>query len=64
VRLEGLDKLGGKIHLIGTRSSDLTACSIVSQPTTLPRAASEVEIKVGLLDHLSVCMYVCMSVTS
>jgi hypothetical protein len=37
VRLEGLGKLK-KIHLIGTRSPDLPACSILSQPTTLPRA--------------------------
>jgi hypothetical protein len=36
LRLEGLDKL--KIHLIGIRSRDLPACSIVPQPTTLPRA--------------------------
>jgi hypothetical protein len=27
----------GKIHLIGTRTRDLPACSIVPQPTTLPR---------------------------
>jgi hypothetical protein len=30
VRLEGLDQL--KIHLIGTRTRDLPACSIVPQP--------------------------------
>jgi hypothetical protein len=36
-QLEGLSKLK-KIHLIGTRSRDLPACSIVPQPTTLPRA--------------------------
>jgi hypothetical protein len=36
VRLEGLGKLK-KIHLIGNRSRDLPACSIVSQPTALPR---------------------------
>jgi hypothetical protein len=40
VRLEGLGKLK-KIHLIRTRSRDLPACSIVSQPTTLPRGPSE-----------------------
>jgi hypothetical protein len=34
VRLEGLGKLK-KIHLIGTRTLDLPACSIVPQPTTL-----------------------------
>jgi hypothetical protein len=27
-----------KIHLIGTRTHDLSACSIVPQPTTLPRS--------------------------
>jgi hypothetical protein len=37
VRLEGLSKLKKKIHLIGTRTRDLPACSIVPQPTTLPR---------------------------
>jgi hypothetical protein len=38
VRLEGLGQLK-KIHLIGTRTRNLPACSIVPQPTTLPRAA-------------------------
>jgi hypothetical protein len=38
VRLEGLSQLKKKIHLIGIRSRDLTACSIVPQPTTLLRA--------------------------
>jgi hypothetical protein len=37
VRLEGLGQLK-KIHLIGIRTRDLAACSIVPQPTTLPRA--------------------------
>jgi hypothetical protein len=37
VRLEGSGQFK-KIHLIGTRSRDLPACSIVPQPTTLPRA--------------------------
>jgi hypothetical protein len=36
VRLEGLGQLK-KIHLIGIRTRDLPACSIVPQPTTLPR---------------------------
>jgi hypothetical protein len=36
VRLEGLRKLK-IIHLNGTRTRDLPACSIVPQPTTLPR---------------------------
>jgi hypothetical protein len=38
VRLEGLGQLKKKIHLIGTRTRDLPACSIVPEPTTLPRA--------------------------
>jgi hypothetical protein len=37
VRLEGLDQLK-RIHLIGTRTRELPACSIVPQPTMLPRA--------------------------
>jgi hypothetical protein len=37
VRLEGLGQLK-KIHLIGTWTRDLPACSIVPQPTTLPCA--------------------------
>jgi hypothetical protein len=37
MRLEGLDQLK-KIHLIGTRSRDHPACSIVPQPTTISRA--------------------------
>jgi hypothetical protein len=51
VRLEGLGQLK-KILLIGTRARDLPACSIVPQPTTLPRAptylqAKEKSIEVG-----------------
>jgi hypothetical protein len=39
VRLEGLGQLKEKkIHLIGTRNRDFPACSIMPQPTTLPRA--------------------------
>jgi hypothetical protein len=37
VRLEGLVKLK-EVHLIGARTRDLPDCSIVPQPTTLPRA--------------------------
>jgi hypothetical protein len=37
VRLEELAKLKKKIHLIGIRTRDLPACSIVPQSTTLPR---------------------------
>jgi hypothetical protein len=35
--LEGLDKLKELIDFIGTRNRDLLACSMVPQPTTLPR---------------------------
>jgi hypothetical protein len=35
--MEGLGQVK-KIHLIATRTRDLLACSIVPQPTTLPRA--------------------------
>jgi hypothetical protein len=38
-RMEGLGNLK-KFHVIGIRSRDLPACSIVPQPTTLPRASS------------------------
>jgi hypothetical protein len=37
VRLEGLGKLK-KFTPSGTRTGDLPACSIVPQPTALPRA--------------------------
>jgi hypothetical protein len=30
-----------KIYLVGTRTRDLPACSIVPQPTTLPRAPED-----------------------
>jgi hypothetical protein len=34
-----------KIHLIGTRTRDLPACSIVPQPTTLPRAPRNYDLQ-------------------
>jgi hypothetical protein len=37
-RLEGLGQLKISNDLIGTRSRDFPACSIVPKPTTLPRA--------------------------
>jgi hypothetical protein len=46
VRLEGLGQLQN-VHLIGTRSRDLPACSIVPQQTTLPRAPSIMLIAVN-----------------
>jgi hypothetical protein len=41
VRLKGLGQL--KKILIGTPSRDLPVCSIVPQPTTLPRARMKLE---------------------
>jgi hypothetical protein len=38
VRLEGLGKLKKIDYLIGNQSRNLPDCSVVSQPTTLPRA--------------------------
>jgi hypothetical protein len=52
VRLEGLSKLKKKIHLIGTRSRDLPACTIVSQPTMLLRAPNETKC---IIHTYSVC---------
>jgi hypothetical protein len=37
MRLEGLGKLKKSDDLIGHRNGNLPACSIVPQPTTLPR---------------------------
>jgi hypothetical protein len=37
VRLEGLGKLKNINDLIGTRTRDIPVCSIVPQPSTLPR---------------------------
>jgi hypothetical protein len=42
VQLEGLGKLK-KIHPISIRSRDLSACSIVPQPTMLPRAPDRIK---------------------
>jgi hypothetical protein len=51
VRQEGLGQFK-KIHLIGTRTRDLPACSIVPQPTTLPRApATNINIWYSLLEE-------------
>jgi hypothetical protein len=41
VRLQGLGKLKKSNDLIGNRTSDLLAFSIVPQPTTIPRAPNE-----------------------
>jgi hypothetical protein len=41
VRLEGLGKLKKFIDFIGSRTSDLPACSIVPKKTPWPESASE-----------------------
>jgi hypothetical protein len=40
--VEGLGKFKKSIDLIGLKTRDLSACSIVPQPTTLPRAPLKV----------------------
>jgi hypothetical protein len=40
VQLEGLGQLNKSDDLIGNQTHDLSACSTVLQPTTLPRALS------------------------
>jgi hypothetical protein len=52
VRLEGLGKLKKKIDLVGTRSRDLPAYSIVPQPITLPHAPNP-ENKIQILNFLN-----------
>jgi hypothetical protein len=42
--LEGLGKLKKSNDLLGIRTSDLPACSILPQPPTLPRATDNDEI--------------------
>jgi hypothetical protein len=42
VRQEGLDKLKKSSYLIGNRSRDLLACSILPEAITLPRAPNNI----------------------
>jgi hypothetical protein len=49
MRLEGLGQLKKSSDLIGIRNRDLTACSIMPQPTTLPR----VDIKLNKIRYIS-----------
>jgi hypothetical protein len=52
VRLEGLGKLKRSTSS-GTRTSDLPACSILPQPSTLPRALLHLVLSLRLVDlHL------------
>jgi hypothetical protein len=50
VRLEGLGQLRKSNNLIGNRNRDLLACSIVPQPTTLPRSH---DIEIGNHEHIN-----------
>jgi hypothetical protein len=52
MRLEGLGKLEKNNDLIDTRTHDLPACSIVSQPTTLPRVSILLVCSVSILSFL------------
>jgi hypothetical protein len=51
VRLEGLGKLKESNDIIGNRTRDLPACSIVSQSTTLPRVQvfSQISLELAIL---------------
>jgi hypothetical protein len=44
VRLEGLSQLK-KIHFTGTQTRDLPACSILPQPTTVPRVTKSCNVR-------------------
>jgi hypothetical protein len=48
-------RAAGKIYLIGTRTRDLLACSIVPQPTTLPRTPQN-HIPRGNTDYSRFCL--------
>jgi hypothetical protein len=59
VRPEGIGQLK-EIHLIGVRSRELPSCSIVPQPTTLPRAPkiNRHELKYEKLSaYISFCVW-------
>jgi hypothetical protein len=54
VRLEGLGQLKKKIHLIGTRTRELPACSTVPQATALPRANfAQFETEAATIEQIS-----------
>jgi hypothetical protein len=52
VRLEGFGKLKESNDLIGTRTRDLPACRIESQPTTLPRTPLKMNVKEIVYDSV------------
>jgi hypothetical protein len=56
VRLEELGKLK-KFHLIGTRTRDLPVCSIVPQPTTLPRTPLWNKVRHEILWDYPTCLF-------
>jgi hypothetical protein len=63
VWLEGLGQLK-KIHLIGTRTRDLPACSIVPQPTTLQRRMISEEWMIRVLMEVVVAWFKVLNILS
>jgi hypothetical protein len=51
VRLEGLGKFEKSNDLTGNRTRDLPVCSIVPEPTTLPRAPKLYIINPKIIQH-------------
>jgi hypothetical protein len=60
VRLEEVGQLKKFSDLIGTRSPYLPACSIVPEPTTLPRSASRTETFGNHVRFMHVLPYIYM----
>jgi hypothetical protein len=59
VRLEGLGILKKSSNLIGNSNRDLSACSIVPQPTTLPRAPIIIDMNVKFDTDVN-SKYICL----
>jgi hypothetical protein len=57
VRLERLIEKKKNNHPIGTRTRDIPACSIMPQPTTLPRASSRTQEHVNVYIHSPIRLY-------
>jgi hypothetical protein len=55
VQLEGLGE-PKKIHLIGTLTCDLPACSVMPQPITLPRAPCTTEVTIKIPKRNLICL--------
>jgi hypothetical protein len=57
VQLEGLGELKKPNDLIGNRTRDFPACSIVPQPTTLPRALKHIPKDHNIYGYLRVSLF-------